>query len=198
MAAPTEYTIANVVSREEWSGNDGPMVTYELLLAGEQQVRKGHVPTEKDPGPAPGSVVSGWADKPGKFSFATGGGGKGRGGGGGGGAAKTYDRSPDHPLVMQQRLHTSALSTAVPVLNALLEAGLMTCKEPQDYFKQLERTASRIKQTYPGDVLARAETGGDAQTPAPAEAPQPEQTTITAAAPAQPQAGAGADADIPF
>jgi hypothetical protein len=72
MPRPEEYTVKTVIGREEWSGNKGPMVTYELLLEEDSQVRKGHVQADQDPKIEAGQKVEGWLNDGGKFGFATG------------------------------------------------------------------------------------------------------------------------------
>ena len=119
MAAPEEFKIDRVLKREEWDGNNGRMVTYKLLFEGDNQTYKGRVELGSDPLPADGQTVKGWKNEGGKFGFAT----KGKGGGGGSGrtgagGSEDYDRRPDHPLVMQQRIHTSCLSFGAGVRGA--------------------------------------------------------------------------------
>ena len=197
MAAPEEFKIDRVLRREEWDGNSGRMVTYELLFENDNQTYKGRVELSSDPLPADGTTVKGWKNEGGKFGFATkgkGSGGSGSGRTGAGGSSEDYDRRPDHPLVMQQRIHTSCLSSAPAFVEQMLTIGVVD--QPQDaaaYWLLVERTAARLRATYPEAVLARAD-GKPAQTsmgnggdPKPEPEPGPE-----------PVAAASADDEIPF
>lgn len=73
MAAPEEVTVEQVVTRDEWMGNDDtPMLTYELLFAGDGRTYKWVKPATEDPGFEAGQTVKGWRNPDGKFGVATG------------------------------------------------------------------------------------------------------------------------------
>jgi len=177
------------------------MVTYELVLEGESQVRKGSCSADKDPGLQAGGTVSGWTDTAGKIGIATGGGGGGgRGGGGyrgGGGGGKSFDRSPDHPLNMARALHTSCLSSAVPVFQQMAELNLLPKMpdNPDQYFKTLVWIAGHLKETYPQAVLDQAKQSPGSN----GAAAQPEQVALPTEPEPEPVSVAGpGDEDIPF
>lgn len=165
MPAPTDVTVQTVVKREEWTGNDGTqMVTYEIVLEGEGQVRKAVKPLSKDPKPESGPAKA-WIDTPGKISFAdpnfT-----PRGGGGSGGGQSNYERQPDHPLTVGQKLTTSTLSPVPKFIEQMLTLSLVdTPKTIDAYWTLVELTVDKLKKFYPDDVIARAEgsTNGAAQ-----------------------------------
>jgi hypothetical protein len=65
--APIEATVENVLGSEAWTGNDGPMVTDEVLFSGDGRTWKIHRPAA-DPAPAPGATLRGWKND-GKGTF---------------------------------------------------------------------------------------------------------------------------------
>lgn len=170
MPAPVDVTLERIVKREEWDGNDGTrMLTTEVLLEGENEVRKEIIPLAKDKNPQPGPTKA-WIDRPGRITFADPNFTPRGGGGSGGGRSDGYDRRPDHPLVVAQRLHTSTLSAAPAYVEQMLTVGAAAQPTSADaYWALVDRTVAKLKETYPDEVLARAtETNGSDSTPSPA------------------------------
>lgn len=189
---PQEYTIAQVLVPEKgnfWQGSDGPMRTDVLIFEGEQRSWKCHQAVDDlTVSFAQGQVVKGW-QKPEKGSFGVAKDKPRNSGGGGSNGDKSFERNPDHPLVMQQRLHTSALSTAPTLIEQMLTIGVV--QQPQskgDYLELVKGVAEWAKGTYPEPVLDRAAGKDD---PAPEPAPEP---VAVAASPEQ----FPGDSDIPF
>jgi hypothetical protein len=159
MAAPNTYTLEKVLSASEpWQGKQGQMVTYEILLAEQPgQTLKAHVPADI-PAPVPGEI-QGWVNDGGKFGLAT---GKPSTGGGGSGSRSNgtggdFERRPDHPVQMQRALHTSALSTAVPLIEQMLTIGVVNQPKTKDeYLALVQGVATWVQQTYPAAVLEQA------------------------------------------
>jgi hypothetical protein len=154
MARPEELTVEQVVGREEWSGKNGQMVTYEMLFEGEGRTYKGHVPADQDPSPAPGGKVKGWKNDGGKFGFAT---DKPRSGGGGGrqGQLATngddpYARRPDHPAVEARAKHSTAIGAATDHIDQLLTIGAVAQpKDADEYWALWDRVVARLEASYP-------------------------------------------------
>jgi hypothetical protein len=156
--APIEATVENVLGSEAWTGNDGPMVTDEVLFSGDGRTWKIHRPAA-DPAPAPGATLRGWKnDGKGTFGVAKDRPQNGAGGRSGGGG-KNFDRSPDHPVQMQRALHTSALSSAIPLIEQMFTFGLSDVPKPttkDEYLKLVEGVATWVQQSYPQAVLDQA------------------------------------------
>lgn len=155
--APEEVTVEQVVSTDEWTSRDGDqMETVELLFEGDGRTWKAHRPKTGTTAPAVGDVLRGWKnDGKGTFGIA-----KDRpqnGGGGRSGGGKNYNRSPDHPVQMQRALHTSALSTALPLIEQMLTLNLIDKPADKDaYLKLVEGVATWVQSTYPKAVLEQA------------------------------------------
>jgi hypothetical protein len=159
MPAPQDVTVQTVVKREEWTGNDGTqMVTYEVVLEGEGQVRKAVKPLSKDPKPEAGQAKA-WIDTPGKISFAdpnfT-----PRGGGGSGGGRSDGGYSPETQARIT-RSHSQEM--ALLLIEASEHAKGLNLDTHAEVSNYLNNVVKKITDWFDKDVRE----AGDAAKPAP-------------------------------
>lgn len=183
--APTEHTIQMVVKKgDQTKSTKGAynVIPYSVILQGETTIREGYARADLYPDIQPGQKVTGWADSDGKIGFADPD-FKPRGGGGSGGGQSNYERQPDHPLTVGQKLTTSTLSPVPAFIEQMLTLSLVdTPKTTEAYWTLVGRTVEKLKKFYPDDVIARAEGSTNGTNPQQEQAP----------------AAAKSDDDIPF
>lgn len=146
------YTVESIIGQEEWSGNQGQMRTYELMLQGESRPVSLTRKAGSQP-PSAGETLDGFINESAKgrnFKVDRQNGSQSSTGGGG----KDFDRRPDHPIQMARALHTSALSTAPVLIDQMLTLGVIEQPADKDaYLKLVEGVATWVQATYPKPVL---------------------------------------------
>lgn len=149
MAKPETYEVQQVLSREEWEGDRGTMVTYEILFANSEAKWKASVAADLDPGLKDGELVKGWKNPDNKFGIATGGGSPNGGQRRSAAPDAKFDRRPDHPRQEARAIHTSALSAASAYIEqALTINAVAQPKDWEEYWTLVEMVIGKLEATY--------------------------------------------------